>query len=133
MSVAVSTVVLIGTSVVGAGGCDDLPCIGDLTDTTPACRAEQRRHQIDATARRQQFRYVPDSDAGEDTKRTHQTRNVRRLATHRARQACGDAVSRVYPHRFEFSGGKIVQVMFDVADEPYADVETRLAALMARD
>jgi hypothetical protein len=49
------------------------------------------------------------------------------------RQACGDAVSRVYPHRFEFSGCKIVQVMFDVADEPYADVETRLAALMARD
>jgi hypothetical protein len=39
----------------------------------------------------------------------------------------------VYPHRFEFSGCKIVQVMFDVADEPYADVETRLAALMARD
>jgi len=26
-----------------------------------------------------------------------------------------------------------VKVVFDVADEPYADVETRLAALMARD
>jgi hypothetical protein len=35
--------------------------------------------------------------------------------------------------KFEFTGGKIVQVVFDVADETYADAETRLAALMARD
>jgi hypothetical protein len=44
-----------------------------------------------------------------------------------------DRVSREYPHRFDFKGGKIVQVVFDVADESYEEVETRLAALMARD
>jgi hypothetical protein len=45
----------------------------------------------------------------------------------------GDHVSREYPHRFEFAGGTIAKVVFDVADEAYADVETQLAALMARD
>jgi hypothetical protein len=45
----------------------------------------------------------------------------------------GDAVSREYSPKFEFPGGEIVQVVFDVADESYPDAETRLAALMARD
>jgi arylsulfatase len=45
----------------------------------------------------------------------------------------GDPVSGEYPHRLEFEGGRVVNVVFDVADEPYGDVETRLAALVARD
>lgn len=45
----------------------------------------------------------------------------------------GDAVSRVYKPTFKFSGGEIVQVVFDVADETYEDPEHRLAALVARD
>ena len=45
----------------------------------------------------------------------------------------GDAVSREYSPRFEFTGGEITQVVFDVGGDPYIDAETRLAALMARD
>jgi hypothetical protein len=45
----------------------------------------------------------------------------------------GDAVSREYTPKFEFTGGEIAQVVFDVADEAYTDIETRLAAAMARD
>jgi arylsulfatase len=45
----------------------------------------------------------------------------------------GDAVSSAYTPKFEFSGGKIVKVVFDVADDAYVDVEQHLAAAMARD
>src|SRR5215218_8827701 len=45
----------------------------------------------------------------------------------------GDAVSREYTPTFQFTGGEISRVTFDVADESYQDIETRLAALMARD
>jgi arylsulfatase A-like enzyme len=45
----------------------------------------------------------------------------------------GDAVSRQYTPTFQFTGGEISRVTFDVADESYQDIETRLAALMARD
>ncbi len=45
----------------------------------------------------------------------------------------GDAVSRMYKPTFKFSGGEIIQVIFDVADETYQDAEQRLAALVARD
>jgi arylsulfatase A-like enzyme len=45
----------------------------------------------------------------------------------------GDAVSREYTPTFQFTGGGISSVTFDVADETYQDIETRLAALMARD
>jgi arylsulfatase len=45
----------------------------------------------------------------------------------------GDKVSDAYPHGFEFTGGKIVKVVFDVADDVYVDVEAHLAAAMARD
>jgi len=45
----------------------------------------------------------------------------------------GDAVSKRYKPTFPFTGGNIVQVIFDVADEAYTDVEARLASLMARD
>ena len=45
----------------------------------------------------------------------------------------GDAVSSEYKPRFEFTGGRIVKVVFDVADDAYVDVEREMAAAMARD
>ena len=36
-------------------------------------------------------------------------------------------------HGFRYTGGELHRVVFDVADEPYGDVETRLAGLLARD
>ena len=45
----------------------------------------------------------------------------------------GDAVSSEYTSRFEFTGGTIVKVVFDVGDDAYIDIEQHLAAAMARD
>jgi arylsulfatase len=45
----------------------------------------------------------------------------------------GDAVSSAYTPQFEWTGGEIVKVVFDVADDAYVDVERHLAAAMARD
>jgi arylsulfatase len=46
----------------------------------------------------------------------------------------GDAVSSVYAgDRFEFTGGTIEKVVFDIADDAYVDVERHLAAAMMRD
>ena len=45
----------------------------------------------------------------------------------------GDVVSRQYPPMFAFTGGRVVKVVFDVADDAYLDVEQHLAAAMARD
>jgi hypothetical protein len=45
----------------------------------------------------------------------------------------GDAVSSEYKPKFEFTGGRIVKVVFDVADDAYVDVEQELAAAIARD
>jgi arylsulfatase len=45
----------------------------------------------------------------------------------------GDSVSPTYPNRFEFTNGTIKQVVFDVSDGTYHDIETYLASLMARD
>jgi hypothetical protein len=45
----------------------------------------------------------------------------------------GDAVSSEYTPKFEFAGGRIVKVVFDVADDAYVDVEHELAAAIARD
>ena len=45
----------------------------------------------------------------------------------------GDAVSQRCTRRFAFTGGEIVKVVFDVADDAYVDVERHLAAAMARD
>jgi hypothetical protein len=42
-------------------------------------------------------------------------------------------VSGEYQPRFEFTGGSIVKVVFDVADDAYVDIEQHLAAAMARD
>ncbi len=45
----------------------------------------------------------------------------------------GDAVERSTRTAFEFTGGEIVKVVFDIADDAYVDVEAHLAAAMARD
>jgi arylsulfatase len=45
----------------------------------------------------------------------------------------GDAVSSAYKPKFEFTGGTIEKVVFDVAGDAYVDVEQHLAAAIARD
>ena len=45
----------------------------------------------------------------------------------------GDAVISMYIPRFAFTGGRIVKVVFDVADDAYTDVEAHFAAALARD
>jgi hypothetical protein len=45
----------------------------------------------------------------------------------------GDTVSRAYDYRFDFTGGEIVKVVFDVGKDSYIDVEARLASVVARD
>ncbi|HKX72143.1 MAG TPA: hypothetical protein VJM75_12980, partial [Acidimicrobiales bacterium] len=45
----------------------------------------------------------------------------------------GDAVSSDYTPKFEFTGGRIVKVVFDVGDDAYVDLERHLAGAMARD
>jgi arylsulfatase len=45
----------------------------------------------------------------------------------------GDAVSSEYKPRFEFTGGTIIKVVYDVGEDRYVDVEAHLAAAMARD
>jgi arylsulfatase A-like enzyme len=46
----------------------------------------------------------------------------------------GDAVAADYAgSRFDFTGGEIAKVVFDIADDAYVDLETHLAAAMSRD
>ena len=45
----------------------------------------------------------------------------------------GDAVSSEYKPKFEFKGGSIIKVVFDVANDAYVDVEKKMEAAMARD
>jgi hypothetical protein len=45
----------------------------------------------------------------------------------------GDAVSSEYKPKFEFTGGQIAKVIFDIGDDVYIDQEMHLAAAMARD
>jgi arylsulfatase len=45
----------------------------------------------------------------------------------------GDAVSSEYKPKFEWTGGEIVKVVFDVGDDAYPDLERHFAAAMARD
>jgi arylsulfatase len=44
-----------------------------------------------------------------------------------------DPVSSMYTSGFPFTGGTIVKVVFDIADDAYIDLEAHLAAAMARD
>jgi hypothetical protein len=45
----------------------------------------------------------------------------------------GDAVSSEYVPSFQWSGGEILKVVYDVADDAYIDVEQHLAMAIARD
>ncbi len=45
----------------------------------------------------------------------------------------GDQVTTDYRGRNDYTGGEIVKVVFDIADDAYIDVERHLAAAMARD
>ncbi|WP_135451922.1 arylsulfatase [Mycobacterium sp. DL99] len=44
-----------------------------------------------------------------------------------------DPVTTDYSGRFDYTGGEIVKVVFDVADDAYIDVERHFAAAMSRD
>jgi arylsulfatase len=45
----------------------------------------------------------------------------------------GDRVSAEYRTKFPFTGGQIIKVIYDIADDVYVDMERELAAAMARD
>ena len=45
----------------------------------------------------------------------------------------GDAVSSEYNSKFELTGGEVIKVVFDVANDAYIDVEQKMAITMARD
>jgi arylsulfatase len=45
----------------------------------------------------------------------------------------GDAVSSEYKPQFPFSGGRVVKVVYDLADDQYVDIEKKFAEKMARD
>jgi arylsulfatase A-like enzyme len=45
----------------------------------------------------------------------------------------GDAVSSEYRPQFPFSGGRVIKVVYDIADDLYLDIEQRMAATIARD
>ena len=45
----------------------------------------------------------------------------------------GDSVSSEYKPNFEFTGGRVIKVVFDVAKDAYVNVEKAMAASMARD
>jgi hypothetical protein len=45
----------------------------------------------------------------------------------------GDAVSTENKPKFAFTGGTIVKVVFDVAEDAYVDVERELEAAIAHD
>jgi hypothetical protein len=45
----------------------------------------------------------------------------------------GDAVSKEYQPKFAFSDGKVIKVIYDLADDQYVDVERKFAEAMARD
>ena len=76
-----------------------------------------------------------------DDQQVAESRSARCSATSRsAARGCAsattavDAVSSEYAgSQFEFTGGKIVKVVFDIADDAYVDVEAHLAAAYARD
>jgi hypothetical protein len=44
-----------------------------------------------------------------------------------------DAVSSEYKPKFKFSGGRVIKVVYDIADDASVEVEKAFAAVMARD
>jgi arylsulfatase A-like enzyme len=77
--------------------------------------------------------YVDDDVAAEDEVRTQPSRYALCGEGLCIGYDGGDAVSSEYRPKFEFTGGRIVKVVFDVADDAYVDLERELAAAMARD
>ncbi len=45
----------------------------------------------------------------------------------------GDTITQEYQNRFQFSGGAIIKVIYDVAGDAYVNMERELAAALARD
>ena len=45
----------------------------------------------------------------------------------------GDRVSAEYDSKFPFTGGRVIKVIYDIADDVHVDMERELAAAMARD
>jgi arylsulfatase len=45
----------------------------------------------------------------------------------------GDTVTSAYPNHFGFTGGEIHEVVYDVADDHYIDIEKEFAAKLASD
>jgi hypothetical protein len=45
----------------------------------------------------------------------------------------GNAITKEYQGRFRFTGGEVIKVIYDVADDVYVDMERDLAAALARD
>ena len=45
----------------------------------------------------------------------------------------GDAVSKEYQAKFPFTDGKVIKVIYDLADDQYIDVERKFAEALARD
>jgi arylsulfatase len=45
----------------------------------------------------------------------------------------GDAVSKEYQPKFPFTGGQVLKVIYDLADDQYVDVERKFAEALARD
>ena len=45
----------------------------------------------------------------------------------------GDAVSSEYKPQFPFSGGRVIKVVYDLADDQYVDIEKKFAERIARD
>jgi arylsulfatase len=45
----------------------------------------------------------------------------------------GDPVSKEYPPKFPFTQGRVIKVIYDIADDVYVNAERQLAAALARD
>ena len=56
-----------------------------------------------------------------------------RAPASRSATTVATAAAPTTPHRFDFTNGEIIQVVVDGGDGTFADSETLLAALMARD
>ena len=45
----------------------------------------------------------------------------------------GDPVSKEYAPKFPFTGGRVIKVIYDIADDVYVNEERQVAAALARD
>jgi arylsulfatase len=77
--------------------------------------------------------YVDDEEQGSDDFRTQSGHYARAGEGLAIGYDSGDAVSKEYSPKFPFTGGQVIKVMYDVADDVYVDVERELAVVLARD